>query len=181
MSCLTAGWHLCHFQLNTARLCHHVTRQRCNIRDKLPIAQQSSCRMSPGLVKRVPSRMILFDSVWCCFGLHFGLGSTFVNAPRLWFHFCPPWGPVPFMVAGALGAFSAPGSQAWSLSGPLGCIFDWVPAALGLPCLWLLSSSRSVVPWAYVWPLVVFGSWVAPGRVQVYRHKVTKFLSLIHI
>ena len=79
--------------------------------------------------------MILFDSVWCCFGLHFGLGSTFVNAPRLWFHFCPPWGPVPFMVAGALGAFSAPGSQAWNPSGPFGLHFCMGSGRFGVALL----------------------------------------------
>ena len=77
-------------------------------------------RVSSGPVKRGSSQKY-FNSIH--FGLHFGLGCTFVNAPRLWFHFRPPWGPVPFMVAGALGAFSAPGSQAWNPSGPLGLHF----------------------------------------------------------
>ena len=85
--------------------------------------------------------------------------------PRHWFHFCPPWGPVPFMVAGALGAFSAPGSQARSPSGPHRLHFCLGSGRFGValllapllpPVLWSLG------PLFGLWLLLL--PWVAPGR-----------------
>ena len=58
------------------------------------------------------------------------------------------------------------------LLAPIGCIFVWVPAVLGLPCFWLLSPPRSVVPWASAWPLVVFAPLGCSRSRLSSRHKL---------
>ena len=71
------------------------------------------------------------------------------------------------MVAGALGAFSAPGSQAWSPSGPFGLHFCLGSGRFGVALL--LAPLLSPVLWS-LGPLLGLGllllPWVTPGCAQ---------------
>ena len=91
-----------------------------------------------------------------------GFGSIFVRlGARFLLWSLVPWGLslLPVLRPGVLLA-------------PIGCIFVWVPAALGLPQF----PPRSVVPWASAWPLVAFAPLGCSRSRLTYRYKLCKNL-----